>query len=369
MDKLIIFAKSIEDFRMDRKKLHPSENIVFITVLALICNATDWEEIADFGELRKEYLSQYLDLTNGIPSHDTFNRFFTLFSPEKFQCLFIEWLHELLGVAINGGSHIIIDGKSSRGTAVKNKGMLHLLNAFLVDSQCILGQQKTADKSNEITAIPKLLEVLDIEDSIISIDAIGCQKEVAEKIKAKGADYFLAVKKNQKSLYEDLDAAFKIFVENDENFYSHEDLNGSRVEKRTCKVIKDLGHLGDSTQWCGIRALVKIEAETYLKSEGRTRNETRYFISSKNATPEQYLNYSRNHWQIENNLHWSLDVVFKEDASRKRKNNVAENFSIMLKVILAILKEKQKNNKKISIKRMRKRAGWDLQYLEEILKF
>ncbi len=369
MNELLSFAKSIEDFRLNRKKLHPVENIVFITVLALVCNALDWEEVADFGESRKEYLSKYLDLKNGIPSHDTFNRFFSLFCPDKFQKLFIGWLHELLDIRVGSGNQVAIDGKSSRATAGKGSGMLHLLNAYLVDRHCIVGQEKTADKSNEITAIPKLLEVLDLQGALVSIDAMGCQKEIAEKIVGKGADYFLAVKQNQKTLYEDMESAFLVFGRNEEDQYRSEELNGSRVEARTCQVMDDLSHLSGEVQWKGIKRMIRIETHTYLKSTQKTRAEIRYYITSKEETPKKYLELSRNHWAIENNLHWSLDVIMGEDKSRKRNNNVAENFSIILKTILALLKEKQLDNKKVSIKRMRKKAAWNLEYLDQILKF
>lgn len=369
MNKLFNFAKNIEDFRLNRKKLHPVENIVFITILAIICNAIDWEEVADFGKSRKEFLSKYLDLTNGIPSHDTFNRFFSLFDPEKFQSLFIGWLHELLDIKIESDNQVVIDGKSSRGTLSKNNTMLHLLNAYLVEKQCILGQEKTADKSNEITAIPILLEVLDLKGAIVSIDAMGCQKNIAEKIIEKNADYFLAVKQNQKSLHQDIESAFLVFQKNDENYFSSEEINGSRVEKRTCKVMEDLSHLSTEFQWKGLSRIIMIDTQTYLKSEDKTRSEIRFYITSKEMSAENYLKISRNHWAIENGLHWSLDVIFGEDKSRKRNNNVAENFSVILKVILKILQEKQAINKKISIKRMRKIASWNLEYLEKLLNF
>jgi predicted transposase YbfD/YdcC len=364
-----MFAKSIEDFRMERKKLHPAENIVFITVLAVICNATDWEEIVDFAKFRKEYLSKYLDLKNGIPSHDTFNRFFALFNPKKFQNLFIGWLCELLNVEMKGGNQIAIDGKSSRATASKSSEMLHLLNAYLVNKRCVLGQEKTADKSNEIAAIPLLLDVLDLKDAVVSIDAMGCQKSIAEKIIENEADYFLAVKQNQKTLHEDIESAFKVFKKDDKNYFLSQEINGSRVEQRSCKVMSDLSHISEEFRWKGLKKIVMIETQTYLKSEEKTRSERRFYITSKDSVPEEYLKISRNHWAIENHLHWGLDVIFQEDKSRKRRNNVGENFSIILKVILNLLKEKQMQNKKISIKRMRKIAAWDLEYLRFLLDF
>lgn len=369
MNKLLIFAKSIEDFRMNRKKVHPAENIVFITVLALICDALTWEEIADFGKSRKDYLSQFLDLENGIPSHDTFNRFFSLYCPEKFQELFVNWIQELLDIKIDATSQIAIDGKSSRSVRGETGKMLHLLNAFLVGDQCILGQQKTETKSNEITAIPLLLEVLDLKGALVSIDAMGCQREIATQIVAQESNYFLAVKQNQKTLYEDIESAFLVFKENNKNSFTTEEINGSRIEKRVCKVMDDLSHLSTQSDWTELKKIVKIETETYLKSKEKMRSDVRYYITNKEDTPDNYLKFSRNHWQVENNLHWSLDVILDEDKSRKRNNNVAENFSIMLKVILALLKEKQKNYKRVSIKRMRKRAAWDLNFLNELMDF
>ena len=346
MNKLLTFAKSIKDFRLDRRKKHPVENIVFITILAVICNAADWEEVADFGKTRKEYLSKYLDLENGIPSHDTFNRFFSLFDPKKFQEIFIGWLHELLNIKVEAGNQIAIDGKSSRATASKNDTMLHLLNAYLVEKQCILGQEKTDDKSNEITAIPLLLDVLDLKGAIVSIDAMGCHKHIVEKIIDRGAHYFLAVKQNQKVLYADIESAFRVFSKNGGNYFSTEELNGSRVEKRTCSVIGDLSHLSTPLEWRGLKKIVRIETEAYLKSENKSREDRRFYIASQDTTAEEYLKISRNHWAVENTLHWSLDVIFGEDRSRKRTNNVAENFSVVLKVILKLLQEKQAQNKK-----------------------
>lgn len=364
MNKLLKFAKGIKDFRLNRKKLHPVENIVFITVLAVICGMETWEEIEDFGEDRKDFLKDYLDLKNGIPSHDTFNRFFSLFDPDKFQTLFIEWLHELLNIKVEIGNQVAIDGKSNRGTGTKKQKMVHLLHAFLVEQECILGQKKTSEKSNEIAAIPLLLDMLELQGAIISIDAMGCQTQIAEKIIEKEADYLLAVKENQKILYEDVSSAFLVFAENEENTFTHQEISGSRVETRTCKVMDDLTHLSAASNWAGLRKFLKVETETYLKSENRTLKDQRYYIVSYQATAEKYLKATRNHWAIENKLHWGLDVIFNEDSSRKRNNNVAENFSIIFKVALKLLKDKQKEmiangQKSVSIRRMRKKLAWN----------
>lgn len=214
-----------------------------------------------------------------------------------------------------------------------------------------------------------LLEVLDLKGAVVSLDAMGCQKDIAEKIIEKEADYFLAVKQNQKALFEDIECAFRVFKQGENNYFFTEEINGSRVEKRVCKVIDDLTHLSEASQWKGLNSIIKIETESYLKSENKTRTETRYYITSKSTTAEKHLKFSRNHWAVENNLHWSLDVILQEDKSKKRNNNVAENFSVILKVILKLLKEKQELNKKISIKRMRKKVAWDWEYLKQMVQF
>jgi predicted transposase YbfD/YdcC len=365
-NKLLTFAKSIKDFRLDRKKLHPVENIVFITILAVICNAQDWEEIEDFGNARKDFFQKYLDLKNGIPSHDTFNRFFSLYNPKSFQKVFVEWLSTLMDIK---GKHIAIDGKSCRGSGTETEKMLHLLHAYLTDDCTFLGQEKTAEKSNEITAIPVLLKTLDLVGALVSIDAMGCQNEIAEQIIEQKGDYLLAVKQNQKILYEDLESAFLVHQNNEDTVFVTEEINGSRVEKRMCKIMTDMSHITNEKDWKNLRTIIKIETETFHKSKNKTTRDTRYYISSQNNTSEYFLKATRNHWLIENKLHWSLDVIFKEDQSKKRNNNAAENFSIILKTVLKLLQEKQLKNKKISIKRMRKRSAYNLDYLLEILDF
>lgn len=365
-NSLLKFAKSVKDFRLNRKKLHPVENIVFITVIALICNAQDWEEIEDFGNARKDFFAKYLDLTNGVPSHDTFNRFFSIYDPKQFQKLFIEWLTSVLN---SKGKHIAIDGKSLRGSSTKKGPTIHLLHAYLTESCTLIGQEKTDEKSNEITAIPLLLEAIDVEGALVSIDAMGCQTEIASLIIEGKGDYLSAVKQNQKILHEDVESAFLVYKNEQSNYFETSEMNGSRYETRVCKIMNDMTHLSQEKEWKNIKTIVKIETETYHKSKDKTTKDTRYYISSQLNTAEAFLGYTRNHWNIENNLHWSLDVIFKEDQSRKRAQNVAENFSIITKTVLKILQEKQMKNKKISIKRMRKMAAWNLDYLLELLNF
>lgn len=198
---------------------------------------------------------------------------------------------------------------------------------------------------------------------------MGCQIDIASKIIEKGGDYLLAVKQNQKTLYEDVESAFLVYNTNEKTIFTTEEINGSRVEKRTCKIMTDLSHITRVEDWKNLKTILKIETETYHKSKQLETKNERYYISSQANTPEKFLKNTRNHWLIENKLHWGLDVIFKEDESRKRNNNVAENFSIILKLVLKLLQEKQLQNKKISIKRMRKMAAWNLDYLIEMLNF
>lgn len=365
-NKLLAFSKSIKDFRLNRRKLHPVENIVFITILAVICDAQDWEEIEDFGNARIDFFSKHLDLKNGIPSHDTFNRFFSLYDPKSFQTVFVEWLSSLVNVT---NKHIAIDGKACRGSRNTSGKMLHLLNAYLTDDCSFLGQEKTDQKSNEITAIPKLLKTLDLEDALVSIDAMGCQKEIATQIVSQKGDYLLAVKDNQKILHEDIKSAFRVYKKEETSYCETQEINGSRVEKRICRMMTDVSHIEQADQWTNLKTYIEVETEIYHKSSQKTTRDKRYYISSQSNTTESFLKATRNHWLIENKLHWSLDVIFKEDQSRKRIKNATENFSIILKTALKIMQEKQKINKKISIKRMRKMAAWNLDYLLELLNF
>ena len=275
-NKLLDFAKSIEDFRLDRKKLHPVENIIFITIIAVICNAQDWEEIEDFGNSRKDFFSKYLDLKNGVPSHDTFNRFFALYNPKSFQKNFVEWLSSLIK-----NKHIAIDGKACRGSRNKSGKMIHLLHAYLTDDCSFLGQEKTDEKSNEITAIPKLLETLDLQDALVSIDAMGCQKEIAAQIIDNNGDYLLAVKDNQKTLHQDVKTAFKVYKKQETTVFETLELNGSRVEKRICKIMTDLSHIEQAHQWKNVKTFVEIVTEVYHKSNKKTTKNKRYYIGSQ----------------------------------------------------------------------------------------
>jgi predicted transposase YbfD/YdcC len=242
-----------------------------------------------------------------------------------------------------------------------------MVSAFAAANSLVLGQVKTNQKSNEITAIPELLKVLDIEGCIITIDAMGCQTKIAREIVDKGADYILAVKENQKELYEGIVDTFRFVPK--ESTVSREDLDAGhgRVETRTCTVTNDLSFLSGKENWQNINTLAKIESTRFTKATGETQRETRYYITSCKPNPESIGNAVRSHWGIENKLHWQLDVSFGEDKSRKRDRNAAENFSVILRMALNIIKNERSTRRSVKGKRLK--AGWDNEYLMKLLDF
>lgn len=238
------------------------------------------------------------------------------------------------------------------------------MSAWSNSNQLIIGQVKVEEKSNEITAIPQLLDALLIEGSIVTIDAMGCQKEIAKKIRSKKAEYILAVKENQPELIDDIRDSFKILVP--EQVSQQLDFGHGRIETRKCSVISDLSLIEKPTLWKSLSSIIRIESERYIKSTGETQNETRYYISSLCTGAEQIQNAIRSHWAIENKVHWSLDVAFNEDGSRKRAGNAANNFSIINRLALNILKN---DDEKIGLKSKRLLAGWSPEYIFKVLKF
>jgi predicted transposase YbfD/YdcC len=364
-NKILTFARTLPEHRMDRKKLHLAEDIVYITLAAVICGADTWEDISDFGRSKEEFLKHTLSLKHGIPSPDTFNRFFAGLSSSVFEANFIAWVKDICSQ--NSGV-IAIDGKTVRGSRKQgNKSAIHMVSAFAAANNLVLGQVKTNQKSNEITAIPELLKVLDIEGCIITIDAMGCQTKIAREIIDKGAEYILAVKENQKELFDDIVDTFR-FVPKDKTV-SHEDTDAGhgRVETRACTVTNDLSFLSGKENWQNINTLVKIESTRFTKATGETQRETRYYITSCKPNPESIGNAVRSHWGIENKLHWQLDVSFGEDKSRKRDRNAAENYSVILRMALNIIKNEKSTRRSVKGKRLK--AGWDNEYLMKLLDF
>lgn len=358
--------KSLSDPRIDRKKLHKLHDIIFITIAAVICGANDWEDIEEYGELNYEWLKTVLELPNSIPSHDTFNRVFSLLDPKALQQCFISWVQSV--AQISEGQIISIDGKRMCNSGEGgSKAIIHMVSAWSNANNMVLGQQKVNDKSNEITAIPALLQVLDIKGCTVTIDAMGCQQDIATMIINKEADYIFAVKGNQGHLQDDIQEAFeqqKVIVSDVLLNVGH-----GRVEKRTCSIIHNTEWICKKEKWDGLQTLIRIQSERTSKATGTTETQTRYFIASCQGDAQFFNKAVREHWGIENKLHWVLDVAFGEDASNKRAGNAAENFSFMTKIALNLLNQHddRRGAKKISMKTKRKKCGWSNHYLLTIL--
>ncbi len=359
--------KTLADPRMDRKKLHQLQDIIFITIAAVICGSNDWEDIEEYGELNYEWLKTVLELPNGIPSHDTFNRVFSLLDPEALRQCFIEWVQTV--AQISEGRIISIDGKRMCNSGEGgSKAIIHMVSAWSNANNMVLGQQKVNDKSNEITAIPALLQILDVKGCTITIDAMGCQQDIAATIIKKQADYILAVKGNQGHLHDDIKEAF----EQEKEIETDIQLSAGhgRIEKRTCSIITNTGWICKKDKWEGLQTLIRIQSERTQKATGASETQTRYYIASAKAGAAFFNNAVREHWGIENKLHWVLDVAFGEDASNKKAGNAAENFSFINKIALNLLQnyDDRRGAKKISMKTKRKKCAWSNDYLLIILK-
>tara|TARA_B110000008_G_C16885450_1_gene530665 strand:+ start:149 stop:1255 length:1107 start_codon:yes stop_codon:yes gene_type:complete len=363
INKLVSIFSKIDDPRRDLTKLHKLNDILIIGIISVVCGADSWNEMELYAQEKEDFLRTFLDLPNGIPSHDTFNRVFSAIDSSQFETCFIEWVKSIAELVPK--EVIAIDGKTIRGAKSKgNKSPIHMVSAFASSNNLVLGQVKTDEKSNEITAIPKLLELLSLQDSIVSIDAMGCQTEIASVIIEKDADYILAVKGNQAQLLEDIEDEFR-FGKNVKTSIN-QDLDHGRIETRKCSVIKDFEFIQPNNNWTKLSTIIKIESTREFKNSDKpTEKAIRYYISSLNAKPEDFQIAIRSHWAIENNLHWMLDVAFSEDDSRKRTGNATQNFSILRKMALNMLKKDTKA--KVGVKSRRLKAAISNQYLLKIL--
>lgn len=362
LEHLKSMFSQVIDPRVERTKLYPLMEIIFLCISAVVSGCQTWEEIADFGEAKQEWLSKYLPYQNGVPSHDTVNRVISLLDYRQFESCFISWAQLL--IRLPDQRVINIDGKSLRGSAdsYHSKAAIHLVNAWCNEVELVLGQYRTEDKSNEITAIPSLLDLLAIQGSIITIDAMGCQKEIAAKIVEHEADYVLALKANQGELFEEVEKLFDFMPTMDAEKL---DKDHGRIERRCCRVINDLTWLLPTDRWPGMKAVVKIETSRELVAKGSKSSESRYYITSLERSPEFFNDLIRGHWGIENKLHWSMDVLMSEDLSRKRQHNAAANFAIIRKMGLNLLKLEP--SKSISINRKMKQAAMMDQYRQKVL--
>lgn len=362
MDSPLQFFAGINDPRLERTKEHLLIDIIFITISAVICGAETWNDIEAFGRAKREWLSSILKLPNGIPTHDTFNRVFAALDAQELGRCFLSWTQSVS--KLTEGEVISIDGKALRGSRDQGKkSIVHMVSAWASINNIVLGQQKVDSKSNEITAIPPLLEVLVLKGCIVTIDAMGCQKNIATAIVAKEADYILAVKGNQRELNEQVQESFRFIQVN--SVAQEIDLGHGRIEKRVCSVITDLSMIEQTDQWTKLNSLIKIHTERQIKSTGESQRETRYYISSLKGEAQQLNHCIRSHWKIENSLHWVLDVAFHEDQSRKRAGNAAENFSTINRIALNLLKNEPTTKQGVKGKRLK--AGWSNDYLETVL--
>lgn len=361
--RVIDFFNELNDPRASRgNKQHDLLDIVAISICAVICGAESWEEIAEYGRIKKKWLGTFLSLPNGIPSHDTFNRIMSAINPLDFERCFSNWVSGLL-VATN--EIISIDGKTICGAKVNGKSPIHMVSAWASKNNIALGQVKVSEKSNEITAIPNLIENLAIQGAVITIDAMGCQREIAKKIVSKDADYVLALKENQAELLQEVQDEFRFSKSPD--FSEDIDYGHGRIETRKCTVINNFNMIESYENWANMKSVIKIESIRDFKGKDKIETSVRYYISSLDKTAEELQSIIRSHWAIENKLHWSLDVAFGEDFNRKRTANAAQNFSLINKIVLNLAKNEK--TCKLGIKSKRKIAGWDENYLLKILGF
>jgi predicted transposase YbfD/YdcC len=369
------YFAELPDPRVERTKRHALLDLLVIALCAILCGAEDFVAMEAWGRARHDWLRQRLGLSlqNGIPSHDTFGRVFARLDPEAFTRCFLAWVDALR--TATRGELIAIDGKTLRRSfdRARQKAPIHMVSAWAAANHLVLGQVKVDDKSNEITAIPALLHLLDLRGCIVTIDAMGCQKEIARQIIDQGADYLLALKENQETLYEDV----RLFFEESRAFPfvgvahgSHREVDGGhgRVEVRHCVTVGEIEWLRERhPAWPKLSAIVMVEAQ---RQEGEKRTtEVRYYISSlpgeQNEDAARSGGAVRGHWGIENCLHWVLDVSFREDDCRVRMGHAPENLATLRHLALNLLQ--QEKSARIGVKNKRLRAGWDLSYLEKLL--
>lgn len=358
------YFADLPDPRIDRTRKHALGDILVIALCAVIAGADSWEEVEAFGRAKEEWLRRFLALPNGIPSHDTFYRVFTRLDPQKFGACVAGWMGEVCEAA--GLRHVAIDGKSVRSAPRGTfSGCLHLVSAWAAENRLILGQQAVADGSHEIAAIPELLRVLELKGALVTLDAAGCQKEIAKQIRERGGDYLLAVKGNQPTLHDAVHAAFDRACETDFVGVKHaraetvEEAHG-RHEERYTTVIYDPEGL--PPEWPDVAAVVLVGREREVK--GVRTDTAHYYITSLRGTATELADLIRRHWSVENELHWCLDVAFREDASKTAAGHAGTNLGLVRRVAASLLKQ---DPGKGSIKAKRLRAGWDDDYRSQVL--
>ena len=359
----------LPDPRSGNNISHRLLNIITITICAVICGADTWVDVEQFGRAKGRWFETFLDLKHGVPSHDTIGRVFRLLDPDEFEPRFYQWTQRICELV--AGEVLAVDGKQLRRSKDGALGLegIYMVNVWATANRLSLAQAKVEDHSSEVTAIPLLLKLLEIEDTVITIDAMGCQTDIVEVIIDQHADYVIAVKGNQDTLLDDIQAAFETEQAQRNADYDRVVNKGhGRIEIRECWVVNDadvLAYINEYKAWSGLASLVKVSSERRHLTIGKTEQQTRYFISSLEADASRLLTAVRAHWQVENSLHWVLDMAFREDECRVRKDHAPQNFALVRQVALNLLKRETSLTVGMSAKR--KRAGWDEDYLIKVL--
>lgn len=369
-ESLVGHFSDLEDPRCLGKIEHHLIDIMVIAVCAVIAGAESWQDMELYGQDKSDWLSRFLGLPNGIPSHDTFRRVFMLIDPETFEQRFTAWTQDFS--AAQGDQEVVaIDGKTVRRSfdRSRNQGPLHIVSAWSCDRRLVLGQRQVAEKSNEITAIPELFDTLDIKDTIVTLDAMGCQKTIASKILQKGADYLITLKANQGRMFKAVqeycaETCFERGATNRPACDAFDESHGRLVRRRVF-VCHQAAQLEPLREWPGLQTIVAVESIRSINGVAGTKCEIRYFLSSCSAPPEVLAKAIRQHWAIENSLHWVLDVTFREDDCRIRDKVAVRNFALLRKIAINLVTRHQ--NTRISIKARRKKAGWNNAYMLQIL--
>jgi predicted transposase YbfD/YdcC len=363
--------KTVEDPRVDRTKKHALMDIIIIAICGVICGADDWVAIERFGKAKEGWFRTFLALPNGIPSHDTFGRVFSVVDPDQFQHSFLSWVGTLAELSL--GELVTLDGKTLRRSHDRSSGKaaIHMVSAWASANRLVLGQVKVDEKSNEITAMPDLLSLLVLKGCIVTTDAMGCQTEIVRVIIDQEADYVISLKGNQGTLHQNVEDLFAYAEEINFRkvaYATHQtvDVSHGRVEIRRYTTIFEpefIAYLDPNHKWAGLRTMGKVETER--RQGQKVSHETRYYISSLAGDPVEFGRAVRGHWHIENCLHWVLDIAFREDESRVRSGYAAQNLAVLRHIALNLLK--QETSAKCGIKNKRLTAGWDNDYLLKVL--